>query len=125
MGRAIGLLACLWCVGGLEAGPPPDAADMARADWDYRESLAAIRDWDAVLAGGAEALGVDGDVPMFPVPSDGRDVPWPNPIPARLIPPGEAAASSRSPTTASATARCSCARTAPRRRYSRSGTGRP
>jgi len=58
--------------------------EITRNDWYFRESLLAIRDWEQILAAGHTA-GVAG-TPRLPVPDNGQAVPWPNPIPSRLIP---------------------------------------
>ncbi len=69
----------------LPAGEPllsdEPAADMVRDDWYFRESLAAIRDWEAILQRHKEI------VPRLPVPVNGSWLQWPNPIPTRLMPP--------------------------------------
>lgn len=60
---------------------------MVEWDWHFRESLRAIRDWEASLA----ELGIPGETHqlLFPLPSDGSPVQWPNPIPAPLLPPSD------------------------------------
>jgi len=55
---------------------------MVRWDWQFRESLVAIRDWETLLARLDEAT----QEPIYPVPADGRPVAWPNPIPWMLQP---------------------------------------
>ncbi|MHB8900996.1 MAG: HzsA-related protein, partial [Thermoguttaceae bacterium] len=59
------------------------SAETVRDDWYFRESLAAVRDWEQILS---EETAEAGRIPVLPVPSDGREVAWPNPIPARLVP---------------------------------------
>lgn len=80
---------CGWwgCASGMagQAASQPVPA-MVRQDWYLRESLAAIRGWEAILekidAQKPPRLGS----PVFPVPSDGQVVRWPNPIPRLLLP---------------------------------------
>ncbi|HUT92147.1 MAG TPA: NPCBM/NEW2 domain-containing protein [Thermoguttaceae bacterium] len=67
-----------WCAG--------RAGDMVREDWYFRESLAAIRDWEAVLARWEEATPEPQRTPVLPVPAGGEAVAWPNPIPRTLLP---------------------------------------
>ncbi len=62
------------------------AGDMVREDWYCRESLAAIRDWEAVLARWEEATPEAQRTPVLPVPAGGEVVAWPNPIPRTLLP---------------------------------------
>ena len=64
-------------------GPGPD---MAREDWYLRESLAAIRDWEDILACWEKTVPEAERTPVLPVPADGQAVPWPNPIPRMLLP---------------------------------------
>ena len=59
---------------------------MARRDWYLRESLRAIRDWEAILAEWEQATPEEQRTPALPVPTDGEAVEWPNPIPLRLLP---------------------------------------
>jgi hypothetical protein len=54
-------------------------------DWHFRESLGAIRDWEAILAG--DRATPDAESPLVPVPENGEPVLWLNPIPPALIPP--------------------------------------
>ena len=60
--------------------------EMARRDWYLRESLRAIRDWEAILAEWEQATPEEQRTPALPVPTDGEAVEWPNPIPLRLLP---------------------------------------
>ncbi|MFH1919589.1 MAG: hypothetical protein ABIP48_06895, partial [Planctomycetota bacterium] len=60
--------------------------DIARDDWHFRESLAAIRDWEAILARWEEATPEAERTPVLPVPASGEAVEWPNPIPRMLLP---------------------------------------
>ena len=63
---------------------PP--AEIVRDDWYLRESLAAIRDWESLLAR-LEKEPAGGQIaPSLPVPFDGRPVTWPNPVPRMLLP---------------------------------------
>jgi hypothetical protein len=63
-----------------------DVPDMLRRDWYFRESLAAIRDWETLLGEWEEATPEDRRTPVLPVPQDGAWAEWPNPTPATLIP---------------------------------------
>ncbi len=91
--RCLKILVVLVC-GGWCAGTGPaaramsgDAAcDMVREDWYLRESLAAIRGWEAVLEKLDSQKPPRWGTPVFPVPSDGQAVGWPNPIPRLLVP---------------------------------------
>jgi len=76
------LLMFLLCLPG--SGAADEAADQAAWDWQFRESLGAIRDWEAIL--GREAATPAGP-PTIPAPAGGASVEWPNPIPRALIPP--------------------------------------
>lgn len=60
------------------------STDTVRDDWYFRESLTAIRDWEQLLA--REVTSEARGTPVLPVPSDGQEVAWPNPIPALLVP---------------------------------------
>jgi len=77
----------------LAAATAPAAAqpDIVRQDWYFRESLVAIRDWEALLAEWEPQTPEDERVPVLPVP-DGATVAWPNPIPLSLMPAEDAAA---------------------------------
>ncbi|MGQ9575033.1 MAG: NPCBM/NEW2 domain-containing protein [Thermoguttaceae bacterium] len=78
------------CLGWREsrvAGAEPDAAAMIRNDWYFRESLAAIRDWETILQRWEKAKSPWSGVPVFPVPLSGQWVEWPNPVPLLLLPP--------------------------------------
>lgn len=66
------------------AAMPP--AEVVRNDWYLRESLSAIRDWEAILARREESMGKAEPVPAFPVPLDGQSVEWIQPIPRMLLP---------------------------------------
>ena len=69
--------------------PVPAAAasadTMVRGDWYFRESLSAIRDWEAILTRWEQEAPPRARVPVFPVPIDGGVVDWPNPIPLLLL----------------------------------------
>jgi len=62
------------------------ASDEVRHDWYFRESLAAIRDWETILARWEDATPEPQRTPTLPAPNDGRAVEWPNPIPRMLLP---------------------------------------
>jgi len=61
-------------------------ATVVRADAYFRESLVAIRDWEALLAAWEKQTPKDQRTPVFPVPANGDVVEWPNPIPLMLLP---------------------------------------
>ena len=63
-----------------------DQADGVRSDWYFRESLGAIRDWEAILARWDKSKPPQTAPPVFPVPAGGQSVVWPNPIPLLLLP---------------------------------------
>jgi len=67
----------------------PRAVDAVRGDWYLRESLAAIRDWEPILERWEKAIPEAERTPVFPVPSNGDVVEWPNPIPRMLLPDGD------------------------------------
>lgn len=62
------------------------AARMMRWDWDLRESLVAIRDWERSLEAWQKAEPKADRTPLLPVPADGEPAVWPNPIPKRSLP---------------------------------------
>ncbi len=66
-----------------------EATEAVRRDWYFRESLTAIRDWEAVLAAWETETPAKERTPVFPVPSSGEAVDWPNPIPLMLLPAGD------------------------------------
>ena len=83
--------ACLALVAVLVAamGAVPVAAappSIVWQDWYLRESLRAIRDWESILAEWEAATPEEERTPVCPVPSDGSQAVWPNPIPRTLIP---------------------------------------
>ena len=80
-----GLLLALLCAlpHSSHAGPLSEAV---RQDCCFRESLNAIRDWEAVLATWEQTTPEGERTPVLPVPEDGSAVVWPNPIPGLLIP---------------------------------------
>jgi len=61
-------------------------AEIVRRDWYFRESLAAIRDWEAILARWEKEVPKAEQTPAFPVPTNGDVAEWPNPIPLMLLP---------------------------------------
>ncbi|MBM3498919.1 MAG: hypothetical protein FJX74_09640, partial [Armatimonadetes bacterium] len=63
-----------------------DVPDMHRRDWYFRESLAAIRDWETLLTEWEAQTPEDQRTPVLPLPGDGSAVGWPNPIPPALVP---------------------------------------
>ncbi|HID76688.1 MAG TPA: hypothetical protein EYP56_11920 [Planctomycetaceae bacterium] len=64
-------------------------AGIVRWDWYFRQSLVAIDHWETILASRQAAGRRDGQIPVLPVPSDGRSVEWPSPIPLVLLPPAD------------------------------------
>ncbi len=60
--------------------------DLALSDWYFRESLAAIRDWEELLGRWEQETSESARTPVLPVPASGEPVAWPNPIPLRLLP---------------------------------------
>jgi len=80
-----GILA-LSLVAGQPGGRVATASDVVRWDWHFRESLNAIRDWESLLARLEKESPDERQVPILPVPIDGRSVVWPNPIPRVLLP---------------------------------------
>ena len=77
-------LDCVIAVVGVLVVGPAAPTETVRDDWYFRESLSAIRDWEQLLTRDAVAGGCQ--TPVLPVPTDGREVAWPNPIPALLVP---------------------------------------
>ncbi len=77
-----------------QAAPAAEQPEIVREDAFFRESLAAIRDWEAILAALEQDPGARG-APVFPVPEDGEEVRWPNPIPRALLPVEDARAEVR------------------------------
>ncbi len=65
---------------------PVGLPDAVRADCWFRESLVAIRDWEAVLEAWERETPAPERQFVFPVPADGSEVEWPNPVPALLLP---------------------------------------
>jgi hypothetical protein len=79
----------LWaCLASLLMATRPASAvpETAVRDWYFRESLAAIRDWETLLGEREAVTPEDRRTPVLPVPEDASTVEWPNPIPATLIP---------------------------------------
>ncbi len=73
----LGASQTVWCA--------ESASDVVRWDWQFRESLNAIRDWESLLARLEKKSPDERQVPILPVPGDGRSVIWPNPIPRVLL----------------------------------------
>ena len=73
------------------AGSASPATEMVEEDRYFRESLAAIRDWETILARWEEATPEAQQMPVLPVPTGGQVVEWPNPIPRCLVPVDEQA----------------------------------
>jgi len=69
------------------AGALPAAdSEMVRNDWHFRESLAAIRDWESILSRWDKATPRRPSTPVLPIPANGEAVVWPSPFPLLLIP---------------------------------------
>lgn len=64
--------------------------DIVCRDWYFRESLAAIRDWEDMLGRWEQETPESARTPALPVPATGEGIAWPNPIPLRLLPSGAA-----------------------------------
>ena len=64
-----------------------DGTSMVHRDWYFRESLAAIRDWEDLLGRWEQDTPESARTPVLPVPASGEAVAWPNPIPRQLLPP--------------------------------------
>ena len=86
------LLAASVC-GLVLAAPAPAAAPagdgpgtIVRRDWYFRESLAAIQDWEKLLAAWEGRTPKGRQAPVFPVPADGKPAAWPVPIGPALWP---------------------------------------
>lgn len=62
------------------------ASPELRRDWYFRESLAAIRDWEAILDRWERETPAAARTPVLAVPATGEPVCWPNPFPAKLLP---------------------------------------
>ena len=65
---------------------PAAPSDVVRDDWYFRESLAAIDDWETLLARLDADKSTTPLASILPVPVDGRPIRWPNPVPQRLLP---------------------------------------
>lgn len=59
---------------------------IVREDWYFRETLPAIDAWETIIGRWEQEDPAAKDPPLFPVPSDGAPVLWPNPIPLALLP---------------------------------------
>jgi len=66
--------------------------EIVRQDWYFRESLAAIADWEDLLAEWEKATPEPDRTPVLPVSASGEVVEWPNPIPRMLLPNDDAKA---------------------------------
>jgi len=64
-----------------------DGESLVARDWYFRESLAAIRDWEDLLQRWEQDTPPSARTPVLPIPVSGEAVRWPNPIPAKLLPP--------------------------------------
>jgi len=65
------------------------APEVVRRDWYFRETLPAIRDWEAILARWEGETPKAERTPVFPLPTNGQWATWPNPIPLTLLPEGD------------------------------------
>ena len=77
------LAVAAWAVG---AAASSGGESEIRNDWYFRESLRAIRDWEAVLAKWESEKSPFAASPAFPIPDSGEPLQWPNPFPLRLLP---------------------------------------
>ena len=68
----------------IAAAEPPSS--IVRADWYFRESLGPIADWETILARLEGTVPAEELTAALPVPVDGEQVEWPNPIPLMLLP---------------------------------------
>jgi len=84
--RCVALVLLLVVIQAGSAAVPADGSDIVRSDWYFRESLSAIRDWEAILARWEKTPDAPKGAPVFPVPAGGSSVDWPNPIPFLLLP---------------------------------------
>ena len=82
------LTALMAFVSGRSLAGDPDAETVER-DWDLRETLIAIDDWESILVRWEAGAPKADQTPTLPVPTDGSAVTWPNPIPRRLLPRGD------------------------------------
>ena len=81
------LLVCVYLLAAAAAAPAADSpATIVRRDWYFRESLTAIRDWEKLLAAWETRTPKPRQVPVFPVPADGKPAAWPVPIGPTLWP---------------------------------------
>jgi hypothetical protein len=71
---------------GLLAQFPSTPSEVVRSDWYFRESLAAIRDWEAILTWWEGHTLASQRIPVFPVPNSTAATTWCNPIPPQLMP---------------------------------------
>jgi hypothetical protein len=72
--------------GGAAAAGAAEAPAAVRCDWYFRESLAAIRDWETILDRWERETPDAARTPVLAVPATGEPVCWPNPFPAKLLP---------------------------------------
>ena len=87
LGKSISMLLVLGMLSiTAPGGSASGADDVVRDDWHFRESLAAIRDWETILGRWQEATPEAQRTPVLPVPTGGEAVQWPNPIPRMLLP---------------------------------------
>ena len=66
---------------------PVPVDEAVRWDWQFRESLAAIRDWETILEHWQAPVTGSRLTPIVPVPTNGAAVVWLNPIPKPFLPP--------------------------------------
>ncbi len=79
------LAAAAWAAMGAASAAPAEHSEV-RNDWYFRESLRAIRDWEAVLARWERDKSPLAAAPAFPIAANGDPLQWPNPFPLRLLP---------------------------------------
>ncbi len=80
-------ISVLLLASGLRSAVADDSTSIVHRDWYFRESLAAIRDWEDVLGRWEQDTPESARTPVLPVPASGDVAEWPNPIPLKLLPP--------------------------------------
>jgi hypothetical protein len=88
LARIFWVAAALAAAGAQSAEP---TAHVVQDDWYFRESLTAIRDWEAILSRWEQTMPEAQRTPVLPLPENGDAVAWTDPIPAVLVPSGQRA----------------------------------
>ena len=81
-----GVRLALWLVACSTISAAAPRGGRVSPDWFFRESLAAIRDWEDILAAWEKTTPEKQRTPTLPVPADGQAVEWPSPFPLTLLP---------------------------------------